>query len=201
MRVLVVDDEPMPRKRLCRMLTASRMVTETHQAENVAQAIAAIAQTSPQAIFLDVRMPGRSGIDLALSHNDLPPLIFVSGYVEHAVSAFDVRAVDYLVKPVSKERLEKALQRLQQEIDAIEKAKHAKNATSKILLKTRAQTLVIDPLKVSRFYLSCGGFAACVYDGKERVLPENLKALELRVKDLGFFRARATELINLGLVK
>lgn len=114
LQVLVVDDEPLARARLCTLLRAcSDPVAEPlAQAESAAQALACLQQYAIDLVLLDIHMPGLDGLALARQMADMPrppALVFVTAYAEHAVEAFELDAVDYLTKPVRQERLQAAL--------------------------------------------------------------------------------------------
>lgn len=113
MRVLIVDDEAPARAKLRRMLLALSEVEVVGEAGDGATALSLVAQTAPDAIFLDVQMPEIGGLDVAASlPDDGPSLVFVTAFDRYALQAFEVDAVDYLLKPVDRERLERAVQRL-----------------------------------------------------------------------------------------
>jgi two-component system LytT family response regulator len=113
MRVLIVDDEPPARARLRRLLAAWPEVEVAGEAGSGEQAIEQAAAQSPDAVFLDVQMPGLSGLDVAASLPDpAPAVVFVTAFDRYALAAFDAEAVDYLLKPVGPERLARALERL-----------------------------------------------------------------------------------------
>ena len=111
-RVLVVDDEPLSRALLVSILqrrSGVRIVGEAHSGET---AIRAIKELSPEIVFLDISMPNMSGLDVAATMGDsMPYTVFVTAYQEHAIKAFELNAVDYVVKPLSDERLQAALDR------------------------------------------------------------------------------------------
>ena len=111
MRALVVDDEAPARSRMRRLLADHGGVEVVGEAHDGASALTAIFTHKPDVVLLDIRMPGLDGITLAQTCRDLPPIIFCTGYDEHAVKAFEVNAVDYLLKPVRPERLAAALAR------------------------------------------------------------------------------------------
>ena len=113
MRVLIVDDEAPARARLRRLLDAATDVEVVGEASDGAQALALAEMLGPDALFLDVQMPEVNGFDVAASlPDDGPALVFVTAYDRYALQAFDTHAVDYLLKPVAPEKLERALQRL-----------------------------------------------------------------------------------------
>ena len=113
MRVLIVDDEAPARARLRRLLELHADVEVAGEARDGAEALECVARLAPDAVFLDVQMPGVSGLDVAASLADpAPAVVFVTAFDQYAVSAFDTAALDYLLKPVEPERLAKALDRI-----------------------------------------------------------------------------------------
>lgn len=112
LRVLLVDDEPPARRRLRTLLADEPDVAVVGECSTAAQAVAAIRRTGPDLVFLDVRMPEGDGFTVADAvGGDGPLIVFVTAFGEHAVRAFDVRAFDYLTKPIAPERLAASLDR------------------------------------------------------------------------------------------
>ncbi len=119
MKLLIVDDEPLARAHLRRTLETLGE-TVSGEAENAAEALQRAESLRPDVVFLDIRMPGISGMQLAPALQMLegsPLIVFVTGYSEHALAAFERNALDYLTKPVSPERLAKSLARARERID------------------------------------------------------------------------------------
>ena len=112
MRVLVVDDEPLARARVVRMLAAFDDVEVVGEAEDGVAAQAAIARCAPDVLLLDIEMPRLDGLELAERAH--VPIVFTTAYAEHAWRAFEVAAVDYLLKPISHDGLARALDRVRQ---------------------------------------------------------------------------------------
>jgi len=115
LRILVVDDEQLAREELCYLLEQIGDVDIVGQAGNGIEALAAVDRQEPDLIFLDIQMPGLGGFEVARrlleQGEEAPAIIFVTAYDQHAIAAFDVNAVDYLLKPVDAARLEQGLQR------------------------------------------------------------------------------------------
>ena len=111
-KALVVDDERLARKGLIDQINLIQGIEVIGEADCVSTAITAINQLKPDVIFLDIQMPGQSGFDLVEQVDFKGRIIFVTAYNEYALRAFEVNALDYLMKPVSKERIEKAINRL-----------------------------------------------------------------------------------------
>ena len=118
MRVLIVDDEAFARQRVARLLAECGGDAElVGEAASGQAAVAAIRALAPDVVFLDIQMPGMSGLDVvrALAPEELPLVVFVTAFGEHAVEAFDVRAVDYLLKPADEQRFAAALARVREQ--------------------------------------------------------------------------------------
>ncbi len=122
LRVLVVDDEQLAREELCYQLEQIDGIQVVAQASNGIEAIGAVEQHEPDLVFLDIQMPGLGGFEVArrllLQEEEAPALVFVTAFDQHAIEAFEVNAVDYLLKPVESGRLEQALQRARRRVDA-----------------------------------------------------------------------------------
>src|SRR5512142_3330257 len=112
-RVLLVDDEEPARKRLRHLLASEQDVEIVGEAENGAQAMERIASLAPDLVFLDIQMPACSGMEVAASlASPRPCIIFCTAYDQYAVDAFELNALDYLLKPINHARLQKALERV-----------------------------------------------------------------------------------------
>ena len=104
MKAMIIDDEPPARRELRRLLTDFSWVEVVGEAGDVDQAAAMVETLSPELLLLDIQMPGGSGFDLLARLEDLPQVIFTTAYDEHAVRAFEVDALDYLLKPIDPAR-------------------------------------------------------------------------------------------------
>ncbi len=114
MRILIVDDEPLARERLASLIRELAVGEVVGEAGNGIEALTAVATHAPQLVLLDIRMPGMDGLEAAqhLVHYEPPPaVIFTTAFGEYALEAFEASAVDYLLKPIRKERLLQGLQR------------------------------------------------------------------------------------------
>ena len=122
LRAIVVDDEQLAREELCYQLEQAGDIEVVAQAGNGLEALTAVDRLEPDLVFLDIQMPGLGGFEvarrLAERGDDLPALVFVTAYDQHAIEAFEVNAVDYLLKPVEGGRLEQALQRARRRVEA-----------------------------------------------------------------------------------
>ncbi|MGV3709340.1 MAG: LytR/AlgR family response regulator transcription factor [Gemmatimonas sp.] len=131
LRVVIADDEPIARRGLLRMLTAAHDLELVGEAGDGTQALELIRNERPDVAFLDVQMPGGTGLDVAraLSASERPAIVFVTAFDRFAIDAFDVHAVDYLLKPFDQERLLLALERVRERITSHANREAAHNAT------------------------------------------------------------------------
>jgi len=204
-RVLVVDDEPPARRRLVRLLQAMPGVSVVAEAEDSEDALRKLAEHRVDVVLLDIRMPGLDGMSLAHQRADLPPIIFVTAHDEFAVDAFEVRALDYLLKPVRPERLAQALARVAarppepRAAEAPDKAGPI-DAVPRVVSALRGELRFFDARQVSRFW-SSDKYTAFLADGDEQLTEEPLSTLEARLRPLGFLRVHRGELVNLARIK
>jgi len=119
LKAIVVDDEQLAREELCYMLEKMGTVEVIAQAGNGLEAVGMVERLAPDVVFLDVQMPGLNGFEVAhrlIQNGSSPNIVFVTAFDRHAIEAFEVNAVDYLLKPVEAERLEKAVERARQRV-------------------------------------------------------------------------------------
>jgi len=149
LRVLIVDDEHLARQAMRRLLAAHPDVEIVGEAEGIADARREIERTQPQLIFLDIELDDGDGFDLLAALERRPIVVFVTAYAEHAVQAFAVHAVDYLLKPVAPERLAESLTRVEQQLarDA-QSSEPAPSGGGVIALKTPKRTVLARPSEI-----------------------------------------------------
>ena len=121
-RLLIVDDEPLARERARRLLDRAQDIDIVGECANGTEAFAAIEKLQPDVVLLDINMPGLDGLRLVEALDDPPAIIFATAHDHHAVQAFELEAVDYLLKPFSAERLKRALDRVRQQFALAEGA-------------------------------------------------------------------------------
>lgn len=202
MKALVVDDEGPARRRLSRMLEAIGGVEVIGQLEDADAVLRALELSTPDVIFLDVRMPGLDGIRLAQQHDELPPIVFVTAYDEYAVRAFELDAVDYLLKPVRPERLEAAVARVRARAQAAsaELVRAAAGGPPRVISATRGVTRVFDARAITRFW-ACDKYTSFYADGAEQLTEEALSTLEQRLAGHGFVRVHRAELVRTDAIR
>ncbi|WP_131742451.1 LytR/AlgR family response regulator transcription factor [Actinomadura roseirufa] len=199
LHVLVVDDELPAIEDLAYLLRADERVREVSTASSGAAALRALDHGDVAALFLDIRMPGMSGLDLArvLTHFERPPkIVFVTAYESHAVDAFELHAVDYLLKPVAQERLAEAVRRVVAEVTG----RPGPAATAD------DETIPVELAHVTRFvrrsevrYAEAHGDYARLYTRRDSYLVRtSLSALEDAWGDAGFMRVHRSHLVALA---
>lgn len=193
LRVLIVDDEAPARSRLRRLLGAFAGIEVAGEAAHADAALAAVAALAPDALLLDVQMPGASGLDLAASLPEpAPAVVFVSAHGHYALPAFDTAAVDYLLKPVEPERLARALERLRTRLAAARSAKvdvaagdaaaAALPPPAQLLVPDRGRTHVIACRDIVWLEAADNYVVVHVADGRTPLMRRTLAAL---LADLG----------------
>lgn len=197
MRVLVVDDEAPARRRLVRMLGRLGGIEVVGEAADGEEALGLVRARAPQLLLLDIDMPEMDGLELA-EEPGLPPIIFTTAHAEHALRAFEVAAIDYLLKPISRERLAEAIERARARASAPPVAAPA--ASPRITARSGGTVHVVDATEITRFYAE-DKVTVCAHEGRELLLDESLSALEQRLAAHGFFRTHRAELVNLAAVR
>lgn len=201
MRTLIVDDERLARKELMSLLEPHKKIEVIGEATDVDDALDKINKLNPDLIFLDIQMPGKTGFDLLESLETVPEVIFTTAYDEFALKAFEVNALDYLLKPIQPERLEEAIGKLR-----VQEAK-SKTVERKTLGK-EDQVFVKDgdkcwfvKLADVRLFESDGNYIKVYFAGNKPMIHKSLNALDERLDDRTFFRASRKHIINLGWVE
>ncbi len=203
MRALIIDDERLARSALRRLLSAHPEVKIIGEAANPDEAIRAIEKTSPDILFLDVEMPGGSGFDLLEKLEDVPAVIFTTAYDEYAVRAFEVSALDYLVKPITAPRLAAALGRAQKALAAILKERsNIEDASTvhQIFVRDGDRCWIVRLADISLLE-SEGNYTRLHFSGNAPLIFRSLTAIEQRLSPATFFRANRSQIVNLSWIE
>ncbi len=194
MRALIVDDERLGRAELRRLLTAHPDVEIAGEARDAEEALALIEQLQPELLFLDIQMPGHSGFELLEQLERVPLVIFTTAYDEYALRAFEVNALDYLLKPVAPDRLAAALARA-----ALRKARPVMEGGQRIFVKDGERCWFVT---VSDIVLleSEGNYARLYFGGNRPLVLRSLNYLEERLDPAVFFRASRKHILNLRFI-
>ena len=208
MRALVIDDERLARKELINLLNQLETVEVVGEAVNVEDAKEKIDQLQPDVIFLDIQMPEKTGFDLLEELDNLPHVIFTTAYDEYALKAFQVNALDYLLKPIEPKRLEDAVLKLQGKMEGIAKREEQEGLGNQKKLTLEDQVFVKDGdrcwfvrLSNVRLFESDGNYIKVYFDNFKPMIHKSLNALDERLDEKSFFRASRKHIINLGWVE
>jgi len=212
-RVGIADDEPLARERLVSMLDAHRNYEIVAHCKDGAEAVAAIRRKSLDVVFLDVRMPELDGFQVleALGSGPLPVIVFVTAFDDYALRAFDVSALDYLLKPFDRERFEKTLARVEAQLSSREERKIS--AELKEFLSGLSQTPSAS--YAERFAVrssgdiyfvrtedidwidSQGNYVALHAGGRKHLVRDTIKSVESKLDPRKFVRVHRSAIINL----
>ncbi|MFH1213397.1 MAG: LytTR family DNA-binding domain-containing protein [Candidatus Neomarinimicrobiota bacterium] len=196
---LIVDDERLARQDLKDMLKECENIRVVGEADGVDSAIKAIDDLNPDVIFLDIQMPGESGFELLEKTKITSRIIFVTAYDEYAIRAFEVNALDYLLKPVSPDRLKRALERLDiDEESEVFKSKSLQNDDHLFLLFNNQFKFILVKMIVS---IAAAGDYSELYlsDGHRGLVQKSMKEWEDRLPE-NFCRIHRSNIINLDYI-
>ncbi len=204
-KAIIVDDERLARIELKKLLEQHPEIEVVEEASNVDEGIEKIDIIKPDLLFLDIQMPGKTGFDLLAELEKSPRVIFTTAYDEFALKAFEVNALDYLLKPIDPKRLADAIQKLQTEIQ-LEQASLL--GTSRGPLTEADQVFVKDgekcwfvKLAEIRLFESVGNYAKVYFSTYKPLILKSLNALEDRLDERVFFRANRKHIINLHWIE
>jgi two-component system LytT family response regulator len=188
---LIVDDERLARVELRRLLSAHPEIEIAGEARNGEEALSMCADLHPAVLFLDIQMPGLSGFDVLEKIDDPPQVIFTTAYDQHAVRAFEVNALDYLLKPVAPDRLAAAIARL------IPPAPRAH--LDRIFVRDGERCWIV---RLSDVVLleSEGNYTRLCFEGNRPLVRRSLTALQQRLDPGTFFRANRSQIVNLSWI-
>ncbi len=221
LRVAIVDDEPLARQRIEDLLAHEHAVAIVATATNGNEAVEAIRKSAPDLVFLDVQMPGMSGLDVvtAIGVEQMPLTIFVTAFDQFALKAFEVAAVDYLVKPFDDERFAQALARARKTIELHEVERvtkqlmtllHANEPESvapapkakyldRIPVEMRGQLRVVPVARID-YITASGAYAELHVGDKTFAVRERMQTLEEKLDPEVFFRIHRSAIVRLDRI-
>jgi len=203
MNALLIDDERLARSELRRLLSEFSDITIVGEAPNAKVARELIAELRPDLLFLDVQMPGETGMKLLETlEPPIPHVIFTTAYDEFAVKAFELNALDYLLKPVDPSRLASAIERLREKSSLEETpAKTTRlEATDKVFVREGDHCWFVEVNKI-RLMESEGNYTRLHFDEVKPQLFRSLNAMEARLDEKQFFRANRRQIINFAWIE
>jgi two-component system LytT family response regulator len=201
MRAIVIDDERLARKELIKLLEDFPEIEILGEAANADEAHELINSLNPDLLFLDIQMPGKTGFELLEMLDSVPKVIFTTAYDEYALKAFEVNALDYLLKPIQ-------LDRLNETITKLEPPKQAVTEEKEPMLGLKDQVFVKDgdkcwfvSLQDIRYFESDGNYIKVFFETFKPMIHKSLNALDEKLNDRDFFRASRKHIINLSWVE
>ena len=202
LKAIVVDDERLARKELILMLSDFSNIEIAGEAADISTAQKLLAEKNPDLVFLDIQMPGESGFDLINSIPVNTKVIFVTAFDEYAIRAFDVNALDYLLKPVNPKRLKETIERIEQLGKTVSSSDNLKKlAESDRLLVTLNSRLQFVKIK-NIIYISAAGDYTEIQtsDNQKGITLKSIKEWEARLPESTFARIHRSTIVNLEFV-
>ena len=198
MRAFLVDDEPLARRELRRLLAGHADIEIVGEAGQAAEAVRAIASLAPDLLFLDIHMPQTTGFELLESLDRLPHVIFTTAHDAYALQAFEVGAIDYLLKPIAPARLASALARVAER--SREPARDFAPGDRPLLVREGDRSWFVR-LRDIEVFEAAGNYAQLHFGPHRPLLLRSLQQLEERLDPEMFFRASRQHLVNLSFVE
>ncbi|MBL7943722.1 MAG: response regulator transcription factor [Flavobacteriales bacterium] len=204
-KTLIVDDERLARKELAGLLANFPQIELLGECSNADEAQKFIEQHHPDLLFLDIQMPGKTGFELLEQLESVPTVIFVTAYDEHAIQAFEVNALDYLLKPVEEDRLADAIGKVERQAEreqrAIDESKEARlGQDDQIFLKDGEKCWFVS-LRDVRLFESEGNYVRVFFNNHKPLILKSLNNLEDRLDVRTFFRTNRKYIVNLRWVE
>lgn len=213
MRVLIVDDEPLARRGVMVRLKRLKDIEIAGECGDGESAVGKILELSPDLVFLDIQIPGMDGFEVlrALPRESLPSIIFLTAYEQHALRAFAVHAVDYLLKPVDDERFSVAVQRARKFVDSQSKfqiderirellSATASKYTSRFAVRTGSKIQVVFAEDV-QWVGTAGDYTELHCGGQSHLLRETMNAMEQQLDPAQFIRIHRSRLVQLKYIR
>jgi len=229
-RTIIVDDESLARKGLKLRLQSHSQIEVIGECSNGREAIEVIQREKPDLVFLDIQMPGKNGFDVVreLQSDSMPVVVFVTAFGQYALDAFDVRAVDYVLKPIEDERLARAIERVEDALQSVSAEGQKQRLVDLIVNLTGKSAATIDELAASAAgatpwpdrlaikdggeielvtmteieWIDAAGDYMCVHaNGKTHIMRSTMKELEKQLNPAMFQRVHRSTIVNLSCVE
>jgi two-component system LytT family response regulator len=204
-KTIIIDDERLAREELKSLLADFIEIDIIDEAQNGEEGIEKILQHQPDLIFLDVSMPGMTGFEMLKQLEDVPQVVFITAYDEHALKAFELQAIDYILKPIDHERLYQSIKRISAENVEIDSLDHSTRSNKllepndKVFIKDGEKCWFIELNRI-RMLESDGNYVKVYFDQFRPMVLRSLNNFEARLNPEHFFRANRKFMINLNHV-
>jgi two-component system, LytTR family, response regulator len=196
---IIIDDERLARAELKRLLENHELIEIVDEAANVDEALEKIKTHQPEIIFLDIQMPEKTGFDLLTELDHVPLVIFTTAYDEYAIKAFEVNAIDYLMKPIDPKRLEEAIAKLNLGGNNLKTLKGGLSEFDQVFVKDGEKCWFVQ-LGDIKMFESVGNYAKVYFGTNKPLILKSLNALEEKLDERLFFRANRKTIVNLKMV-
>lgn len=206
MRAIIIDDERLAREELKKLLKDYHEIEIIDEAKNPDEGIEKIKALKPDLIFLDIQMPGMTGFDMLQKLDEIPQVVFVTAFDEFALKAFEINALDYLLKPVDPKRLEETVKKLTSNSDAdfqssskvpvMDRSNRLLTGNDSIFIKDSEKCFFVQLDRV-RVFESDGNYVKVYFDRNRPLILRSLNSLEEKLDPNFFFRANRKYIINL----
>lgn len=199
-KTIIIDDERLAREEVKRALSNYSEFVVLGEAANVDDAIILIEKENPDLIFLDIHMPEKSGFDLLEELTFVPEVVFTTAYDQYAVKAFEVNALDYLVKPLREERFAISIEKIKTEFSKKEAKKNPLPMHNKIFIKDGENCHFI-PLSDIRLIQSMDNYARLYFGKDKAMIKRSLNLIEEKLDSNVFFRVNRSQIVNTEYIK
>jgi len=199
-RTLLIDDEHLAIAELTHMLASYSDIAIIGKAQHAEEAIQLIRTEKPDLVFLDINMPEKNGFEMLAELDEAPQVIFVTAYDQYAIKAFEVNALDYLLKPVNKMRLDEAITKVKKQLQKQAEATEVLSIQKRIFIKDGEQCFFV-PLSEIYLFESAGNYVKVFFEKKKPMLHRSLNYMEERLPESHFFRASRQHIINIEYIK
>jgi len=206
-KAIIIDDERLARNELKKLLSDYPEIEIIAEAANAAEGIQRIEELQPDLIFLDIQMPGKTGFEMLAELDRAPHVIFTTAYDEYALRAFEVNALDYLLKPVEPKRLSDAIQKLEhieekeaEGSDMLSIPRGPLGELDQVFVKDGERCWFVKLTDI-RLFESVGNYAKVFFGPNKPLILKSLNALEERLDDHIFFRANRKHIVNLRMIE
>lgn len=201
-KCLIIDDERLARQELRRILESHKNIEILDECGSADEAVTKIEELKPDLIFLDIQMPGKNGFDVLEELIYTPEVIFVTAYDEFALKAFEVSALDYILKPVEESRFDESLKKVIEKINnkraesALAPSEEQLGETDQVFVKDGDKCWFVE-LGNIRLFESEGNYVRVYFDNNKPLILKSLNNLDKKLSDKVFFRANRKHIINL----
>lgn len=197
MKAIVVEDSRLAREGLIKMLGSFAEIEVVGEADHPVSALKLIQEKRPELLFLDIHMPGESGFDLLEKLDYTPRIIFTTAYSEYAIRSFDYHAVDYLLKPISHERLAVAIEKLS--MPTAPSVTQTLDISSQIFIKDDEHCYLVSLASI-RYIESCKNYVRIYFNDQKAFVKKSLNQVEERLPGRYFFRANRQFVVNMQAI-